>query len=129
LVDNLKIANLAEYYSSSSENTALLAEFKIALNEYLSELVSSPIRSLADAIAFNKKNPKLVSLRNELHVLCILALFCVCPHVIDITKTRSMVTNAGEDRRLWARHFYTSPGNKWDWKEREGCVGKLSQTD
>ncbi|XP_062177290.1 probable amidase At4g34880 [Alnus glutinosa] len=59
LVDNLKIANLAEYYSSSSENTALLAEFKISLNEYLSELVSSPIRSLADAIAFNKKNPKL----------------------------------------------------------------------
>jgi hypothetical protein len=90
LVDNLKIANLAEYYSSSSENTALIAEFKIALNAYLSELVSSPIRSLADAIAFNKENPKLVSLYNELdfHVLCILALFCVCPHVIDITKTQ-----------------------------------------
>jgi hypothetical protein len=87
LVDNLKIANLAEY-SSSSEITAFLAEFKISLNAYLSELVSSPIRSLADAIAFNKKNPKLVSLYNELHVLCILALFCVCPHVIDITKTQ-----------------------------------------
>jgi amidase len=88
LVDNLKIANLAEYYSSSSENTAWLAEFKIALNAYLSELVSSPIRSLADAIAFNKKNPKLASLYNEHHALCILALLCVCPLVIDITKTQ-----------------------------------------
>jgi hypothetical protein len=88
LVDNLKIANLAEYYSSSGENTALIAEFKIALNAYLSELVSSPIRSLADAIAFNEKNPKLVSLYNELHFLCILALLCVCPLVIDINKTQ-----------------------------------------
>jgi amidase len=65
LVDNLKIANLHEYYTSSSENTAMLAEFKISLNAYLSELVASPIRSLADAIAFNKKNAKLVSLYNE----------------------------------------------------------------
>jgi amidase len=56
LVDNLKIANLLEYYTSSSENILLLAEFKISLNAYLSELVASPIRSLADAIAFNK-NP------------------------------------------------------------------------
>ncbi|KAE8008717.1 hypothetical protein FH972_005206 [Carpinus fangiana] len=59
LVDNLKIANLLEYFTSSSENILLVAELKISLNAYLSELVASPIRSLADAIAFNKKKAKL----------------------------------------------------------------------
>ncbi|XP_042982080.1 probable amidase At4g34880 isoform X3 [Carya illinoinensis] len=60
LLDNLEIPNLAAYGNSgSAENTAMLAEFRISLNEYLKELVASPVRSLADAIAFNKKNPKL----------------------------------------------------------------------
>ncbi|KAJ4962768.1 hypothetical protein NE237_022707 [Protea cynaroides] len=54
LVDNLQIANLSAIFSSQSgEGYALLTEFKIALNSYLSELVSSPIKTLADAIAFN----------------------------------------------------------------------------
>lgn len=61
LLDNLEIPNFDFGISGSSEGTALLAEFKIYLNEYLKELVASPVRSLADAIAFNKKNPKLVS--------------------------------------------------------------------
>ncbi|CAK9315339.1 unnamed protein product [Citrullus colocynthis] len=43
----------------NGEWTALLAKFKISLNEYLKELVASPIRSLSDAIEFNKKNSKL----------------------------------------------------------------------
>ncbi|KAG2705931.1 hypothetical protein I3760_05G080200 [Carya illinoinensis] len=60
LLDNLEIPNLAAYGNSgSAENTAMLAEFRISLSEYLKELVASPVRSLADAIAFNKKNPKL----------------------------------------------------------------------
>uniref|UniRef100_A0A2N9FMM3 Uncharacterized protein n=1 Tax=Fagus sylvatica TaxID=28930 RepID=A0A2N9FMM3_FAGSY len=57
LVDNLKIANIDEI--SSSEETALVAEFKIYINAYLNELVASPIRSLSDLIAFNKKNSEL----------------------------------------------------------------------
>lgn len=45
----------------NGEDTALFAEFKISLNDYLKELVSSPVRSLADVIAFNKKFADLVS--------------------------------------------------------------------
>ncbi|XP_030444836.1 probable amidase At4g34880 [Syzygium oleosum] len=61
LVDNLKIDNIDVIlnFNLSGEGTALLAEFKIALNAYLEELVSSPVRSLADVIAFNQKNSKL----------------------------------------------------------------------
>ncbi|XP_030942314.1 probable amidase At4g34880 isoform X2 [Quercus lobata] len=43
----------------SNEDIALAAEFKIYINAYLKELVVSPVRSLADLIAFNKKNSKL----------------------------------------------------------------------
>ncbi|XP_042493083.1 probable amidase At4g34880 [Macadamia integrifolia] len=55
LVDNLQIANISAILNSSQsgESYALLTEFKIALNTYLSGLVASPIRTLADAIAFN----------------------------------------------------------------------------
>ncbi|KAK6915947.1 Amidase signature domain [Dillenia turbinata] len=61
LVDNLTIANIDEILSlgASSEETAMLAEFKLALNAYLKELVTSPVRSLADIIAFNNKFSKL----------------------------------------------------------------------
>lgn len=38
-----------------------MAEFKIALNSYLKDLVVSPVRSLADIIAFNNKFADLVS--------------------------------------------------------------------
>ena len=64
MVDNLKIANLGEIYSSSYEETALVAEFKICINSYLKELVDSPVCSLADLIAFNKENSELVSIIN-----------------------------------------------------------------
>ena len=50
-------------YKASGEETALLAEFKISLNAYLKELVSSPVRTMADVVAFNNKNPELVSLQ------------------------------------------------------------------
>ncbi len=62
MVDNLKIDNIDKI--SSSEETALVAEFKIYINAYLNELVASPIRSLSDLIAFNKKNSELVSMMN-----------------------------------------------------------------
>ncbi|XP_065629798.1 probable amidase At4g34880 [Quercus suber] len=61
LVDHLEIANIGMIldYKASGEETALLAEFKISLNAYLKELVSSPVRTMADVIAFNNKNPEL----------------------------------------------------------------------
>lgn len=57
LVDNLEIANINTILNStlSGEATALLAEFKISLNSYLKELTASPVRSLAEVIAFNQK--------------------------------------------------------------------------
>lgn len=64
LVDNLTIENLHVIIGGlSGEWTALPAEFKISLNAYLKELVASPIRSLSDAIEFNKKNSKLEKLK------------------------------------------------------------------
>ncbi|KAH0939487.1 LOW QUALITY PROTEIN: hypothetical protein HID58_006948 [Brassica napus] len=54
------IENLTIPYTDSGEMTALLAEFKISLNAYLKALVKSPVRSLADVIAFNKKIAKKV---------------------------------------------------------------------
>ncbi|CAK9153652.1 unnamed protein product [Ilex paraguariensis] len=57
LVDNLEIANIDVImnFNLSGQETALLAEFKLSLNAYLKELVDSPVRSLADIIAFNQK--------------------------------------------------------------------------
>lgn len=58
IVDDLEMANVDVISNpgKSGELTAMLAGFKIALNEYLQELVSSPVRSLADVIAFNQNN-------------------------------------------------------------------------
>ncbi|CAK9141815.1 unnamed protein product [Ilex paraguariensis] len=62
LVDSLEIANIDVImnFNLSGEATALLAEFKLSLNAYLKELVDSPVRSLADIIAFNQKFSDLV---------------------------------------------------------------------
>lgn len=59
MVDNLKMAH--EVNCRASGKHALSFEFKVSLNRYLNDLVDSPVRSLADVIAFNKKNLKLVS--------------------------------------------------------------------
>ncbi|KAL3730864.1 hypothetical protein ACJRO7_027827 [Eucalyptus globulus] len=61
LVDNLKIDNIDIILNSvaSGEAIATLAELKINLNAYLKALVVSPVRSLADVIAFNQNNSKL----------------------------------------------------------------------
>lgn len=62
-MDNLEVANVDVILSSkrSGELTAMLAEFKVSFNDYLKDLISSPVRSLADIIAFNQNNPDLVS--------------------------------------------------------------------
>ncbi|KAK3194898.1 hypothetical protein Dsin_026208 [Dipteronia sinensis] len=61
VVDNLKITNIDDILNSSAsgELLTLLAEFKVSLNSYLKGLVASPVRSLADVIAFNNKFSKL----------------------------------------------------------------------
>ncbi|KAI3698833.1 hypothetical protein L2E82_42689 [Cichorium intybus] len=56
LIDNLEVTNYDDIQPMfSDEDIASSAEFKIALNAYLKELVTSPVRSLADVIAFNEK--------------------------------------------------------------------------
>ncbi|XP_047328960.1 probable amidase At4g34880 [Impatiens glandulifera] len=61
LIDNLEITNIGQIlnFSSSGEEVALLAEFKLSINAYLKALVSSPVRSLSDAINFNQNNADL----------------------------------------------------------------------
>jgi hypothetical protein len=59
LVDNLEIPsmNVINDAMQSGERALMLAEFKLSLNSYLSELATSPVRSLSDIIEFNKKHP------------------------------------------------------------------------
>ncbi|PKA51044.1 Glutamyl-tRNA(Gln) amidotransferase subunit A, chloroplastic/mitochondrial [Apostasia shenzhenica] len=58
LVDIVEMKNLEIMIDQleSGEVTALLAEFKLSVNAYLKQLVSSSVRSLADVIEFNKKH-------------------------------------------------------------------------
>ncbi|CAA6653529.1 unnamed protein product [Spirodela intermedia] len=59
VVDDLEIADTSTILNptESGEEALLLAEFKLSLNAYLAELPCSPVRSLADVIAFNAANP------------------------------------------------------------------------
>ena len=54
LVDPVVVPNVDRYFDT--ELTVLLYEFKADINAYLAGLVSSPVRSLADLIAFNNAN-------------------------------------------------------------------------
>ncbi|KAI3502336.1 hypothetical protein L1887_30370 [Cichorium endivia] len=64
LIDNLEVTNFNYIMPMFvGETIAILAEFKISLNAYLKELVSSPIRSLTDVIAFNKKYSKVEKIK------------------------------------------------------------------
>ncbi|KAJ4778707.1 Glutamyl-tRNA(Gln) amidotransferase subunit A [Rhynchospora pubera] len=60
LIDNPQIVNTSVIldYNQSGEELATVAEFKVALNNYLSQLTSSPVRSLSDVISFNEKHKK-----------------------------------------------------------------------
>ncbi|KAL2477079.1 Amidase family protein [Forsythia ovata] len=61
VVEYLDIANIDVIMNPvlCGESSALLAEFKLCMNDYLKELTTSPVRSLADIIAFNTNNPDL----------------------------------------------------------------------
>ncbi|KAF9615915.1 hypothetical protein IFM89_027154, partial [Coptis chinensis] len=62
LVDNLNIINVDIILNStvSGEALALVIEFKLYINAYLEERITSPMRSLANIIAFNDKFSDLV---------------------------------------------------------------------
>ncbi len=53
IIDPADIPTAQEMASSQDELTVLLSEFKADLNAYLAQLTSSPVRTLADVIAFN----------------------------------------------------------------------------
>ncbi|KAI3849245.1 hypothetical protein MKX03_001644 [Papaver bracteatum] len=61
LVDNLEIEHIDIITNPghSGELTVMKAEFKQSLNIYLKELITSPVRSLANVIAFNKNHKDL----------------------------------------------------------------------
>jgi amidase len=53
IIENADIPTAKQMASSESEMKVLLYEFKADLNAYLAGLIDSPVRSLADIIAFN----------------------------------------------------------------------------
>lgn len=75
LVDGLEIPNLEAIVSMhGGEEIALRAELKLSLNAYLKDLVTSPVRSLADVIAFNEKFSDLVSIISIVFFFCFLLI-------------------------------------------------------
>nr|GMC96595.1 putative amidase C869.01 [Ipomoea batatas]GME04530.1 putative amidase C869.01 [Ipomoea batatas] len=79
IIDNLEIPNINVILDpyQSGELVALLAEFKLSLNDYLQQqLITSPVRSLADIIDFINNNPKLESTKdfNGLEILAVAEL-------------------------------------------------------
>ncbi|KAM3376853.1 putative amidase [Capsicum galapagoense] len=65
LVDNLRITHIEEIMdpNHSGEALVMMVEFKSSINAYLKELITSPVRSLADIIAFNERNSDLEKLK------------------------------------------------------------------
>ncbi|XP_062082182.1 probable amidase At4g34880 [Humulus lupulus] len=61
IIDHLEIANIDIILDpcQSGEAFALVTEFKLEIKKYLAELVDSPVRSLADIIAFNSDSSDL----------------------------------------------------------------------
>jgi amidase len=60
VIENINITtnlSAAQDVLYSNENIALQAEFKLSLNAYLSDLLYSPVHSLADVVAFNNAHP------------------------------------------------------------------------
>jgi amidase len=56
VVKDLDIAT--DFTDLDGQETLLMnAEFKLSINAYLSDLLHSPVRSLAEVIAFNEAHP------------------------------------------------------------------------
>lgn len=56
IIDPADIATAKQMSESRSEETVFLFELKADLNAYLAELISSPVRTLAEIIAFNQEH-------------------------------------------------------------------------
>jgi amidase len=56
IVDPADIPTVQQMNETASEMTVLLHEFKADLNQYLADLASSPVRSMAEIIAFNEEH-------------------------------------------------------------------------
>lgn len=65
LVDHIEIKNFGSIVNwlDKDQLTAMKAEFKVSINGYLKKLATSPVRSLADFIAFNERFPDLEKLQ------------------------------------------------------------------
>jgi amidase len=70
IIDAADIPTAQQMDASKSEMKVLLFEFKADLNKYLAELVSSPVRTLADIITFNNEHviEELKYFGQELHL-------------------------------------------------------------
>ncbi|KAK6136651.1 hypothetical protein DH2020_029595 [Rehmannia glutinosa] len=64
VIDDLKIDHIDTILepNHSGEISIMMADFKTSINVYLKELEDSPVRSLADVIAFNESNVELEKL-------------------------------------------------------------------
>ncbi len=56
IIDPANIPTARRMATSKAETTVLLFEFKADLNRYLAELLTSPVRTLAEIIAFNNEH-------------------------------------------------------------------------
>ncbi|XP_028767240.1 probable amidase At4g34880 [Neltuma alba] len=65
VVDDLELPNISVIQNpyKSGDLAVIRAEFKLSINKYLKDLVSSPVRSLADIIQFNINHPDLEKTR------------------------------------------------------------------
>ncbi|CAI9104710.1 OLC1v1003440C1 [Oldenlandia corymbosa var. corymbosa] len=63
IIDDLEIPDIDVILDpfQSGESLVMLSEFKLSLNDYLQGLTESPVRSLAEIIAFNENHPDLES--------------------------------------------------------------------
>jgi hypothetical protein len=79
VIEYLDIANLSDILDTlnNGQQIALPAELKLSLNAYLSDLSYSPVRSLAEVIAFNDAHPVEVSSGFQIQIQSILYAYFV----------------------------------------------------
>lgn len=64
MIKDVDIGNWDDDLIGTLDGTAMYAEFKLSLDAYLSDLLYSRVRSLAEVIAFNNAHPILVKRSN-----------------------------------------------------------------
>ena len=104
MIQGLEIENLDIILDTlnNGQQIVLPAEFKLSLNSYLSDLSYSPVRSLADVIAFNNANPVEVSYNFEFRFLYFVVAFNIVLLFSSITDGKYLHV-FGHGRRIWRR--------------------------